>query len=75
MRVPRSTGGPDAVQLGDDRAALELELVTVYGPRIPELAEAVRRAVTAEVRAAAGIELDRIDVTVRDVVPGEEGPR
>jgi uncharacterized alkaline shock family protein YloU len=63
-RVVNVRGEPRS---GRPPVAVELEVVTEYGDSAVEVGEAVRRRVRAELAALAGVDAEKVDVTIEDV--------
>ena len=61
------------VEVGEEQAALDLDIVVVYGVHIADAAADIRSAVTSAVERMTGLEVVEININVRDVnVPGED---
>lgn len=61
------------VEVGEEQAALDLDIVVVYGVHIADVASDIRSAVTSAVERMTGLEVVEININVRDVnVPGED---
>lgn len=59
------------VEAGLTQAAVDLELVAVYGEKLPALAARVRSAVYEAVRSLTGLEVVEVNIDINDVhVPG-----
>lgn len=54
--------------------AFEIKLTLLYGVRIPEVVEKVRKAVKSEVENLTGFKVERIDVLVEKLVRPEPTP-
>ncbi len=55
------------VTVADGRARVELELAVRYGSTLPEVGEAVQRAVSGALRASAGLQVDAVDVSIEEL--------
>jgi uncharacterized alkaline shock family protein YloU len=61
------------VEVGEKQAALDLDIVVLYGTEIADAASQIRSHVANAVERMTGLEVVEINVNVRDVyVPGEE---
>ena len=61
------------VEVGEKQAAIDLDVVVVYGSQIADTASEIRSSVTSAVERMTGLEVVEININVRDVnVPGEE---
>ncbi|WP_335982729.1 MULTISPECIES: Asp23/Gls24 family envelope stress response protein [Streptomycetaceae] len=61
------------VEVGEEQAAIDLDVVVLYGTHIAETASDIRGSVTSAVELMTGLEVVEVNVNVRDVhVPGEE---
>jgi uncharacterized alkaline shock family protein YloU len=65
-RVRRPRRGLDVV-VADGRATVELELAARFGAVLPELAQAVQRSVAETLRAATGLEVAAVDVSIEEL--------
>jgi uncharacterized alkaline shock family protein YloU len=65
-RVRRPRRGLD-VAVNGGRARVEVELAARYGVALPELARAVQGRVSEALRASAGLEVERVDVSVEEL--------
>ena len=59
------------VEVGERQAAVDLDIVVVYGASIVDVANAVRENVIGRVEAMTGLEVTEVNVTVDDVYLGE----
>lgn len=59
------------VEVGERQAAVDLDIVVVYGVSIVDVANAVRENVIGRVEAMTGLEVTEVNVTVDDVYLGE----
>lgn len=66
----QSVAGGRAVEVGDRQAAIDLDLVTEYGPSIGDVADRVRRKVRTEVAELTGLDVVEVNVRVTDVEAG-----
>lgn len=74
-RVSRSADPTRGVkaEVGEKQAALDLDIVVVYGTHISEAATEIRTRVANAVERMTGLEVVEINISVRDVhVPGED---
>lgn len=61
------------VEVGEEQAAVDLDIVVLYGTEIADCADRIRASVTNAVERMTGLEVVEININVRDVhVPGEE---
>lgn len=61
------------VEVGEEQAALDLDVVVLYGTHIAEAASDIRSSVTSAVELMTGLEVVEININVRDVhVPGDD---
>lgn len=61
------------VEVGEKQAAVDLDVVVLYGTEIADAAAQIRSHVANAVERMTGLEVVEINVNVRDVyVPGEE---
>ena len=65
-RARRPRRGLD-VSVADGIVQVELELAARYGSVLPELARAVQESVTDALRAAAGLTVERVDVSIEEL--------
>jgi len=78
-RLPVGSSQPSAsrgvnVEVGERQAAVDLDIVVVYGASIVDVANAVRRNVIGRVEAMTGLEVTEVNITVDDVFIGDEEP-
>jgi uncharacterized alkaline shock family protein YloU len=59
------------VEVGERQAAVDLDIVVIYGASIVDVANAVRQNVIGRVEAMTGLEVTEVNVTVDDVYLGE----
>jgi uncharacterized alkaline shock family protein YloU len=75
-RVSRSGAEPTRgvkVEVGERQAAVDLDIVVVYGTEIDDAATEIRTEVATAVERMTGLEVVEINVNVRDVhVPGDD---
>jgi uncharacterized alkaline shock family protein YloU len=74
-RVARSADPTRGVkaEVGEKEAALDLDIVVVYGTHISEAASEIRSRVAGAVERMTGLEVVEVNINVRDVnIPGEE---
>ena len=63
-----------SVQVGQNEAAIDLNLVTWYGQSIVDITDAVRRNVIGRVEGATGLKVVEVNIAVDDIhVETEEG--
>ena len=61
------------VEVGEQQAAVDLDVIVEYGVSIPDLAAGVRRNVIAAVEGMCGLEAAEVNITVGDVhLPGDD---
>ncbi|SDN67445.1 Asp23/Gls24 family envelope stress response protein [Actinacidiphila guanduensis] len=61
------------VEVGEKEAAVDLDIVVLYGTEIADAADDIRSSVTNAVERMTGLDVVEININVRDVhVPGEE---
>jgi hypothetical protein len=65
-RARRPRRGLD-VTVADGTVQVELELAARYGSVLPELARAVQESVTDALRTAAGLTVERVDVSIEEL--------
>jgi uncharacterized alkaline shock family protein YloU len=75
-KFPGGGGQPTAsrgvsVEVGERQAAVDLDIVVVYGVSIVDVSNAVRENVIGRVEAMTGLEVTEVNVTVDDVYLGE----
>ncbi|MBY8882104.1 Asp23/Gls24 family envelope stress response protein [Actinacidiphila acidipaludis] len=62
-----------SVEVGEKQAAIDLDIVVLYGTEIADAAAGIRSHVASTVERMTGLEVVEVNVNVRDVhVPGEE---
>jgi uncharacterized alkaline shock family protein YloU len=69
-RIPgssQSAGQGVAVEVGEQQAAIDLDLVAEYGVSIAELSRAVRRSVISAVEAMTALEVTEVNISVNDI--------
>lgn len=66
----RTASGGKAYEVAEHQAGVDIEVVTVYGARIPDVGEAVRRNVIARVESLTGLDVAEVNVEVTDVKGG-----
>ncbi|SCE39178.1 Uncharacterized conserved protein YloU, alkaline shock protein (Asp23) family [Streptomyces sp. DvalAA-14] len=75
-RVSRGTIDPTRgvkVEVGEKQAAVDLDIVVVYGAEISDTAAEIRNEVATAVERMTGLDVVEINVNVRDVhVPGDD---
>ena len=74
-RVARSSDPTRGVkvEVGEEQAALDLDIIVVYGTEIADAAADIRSSVTNAVERMTGLEVVEINIHVRDVhVPGDD---
>ena len=67
---PAATRGV-SVEVGERQAAVDLDIVVVYGASIVDVANAVRENVIGRVEAMTALEVTEVNVTVDDVYLGD----
>jgi uncharacterized alkaline shock family protein YloU len=69
-------GAGVAVEVGERRATIDLDLVTYYGQSIVEITEAVRANVIERIEGMTGLEVSEVNITVDDLfVEGDDAER
>ena len=64
------------VEVGDEEAAIDLDMSVEYGKSIPQLSEAVRRNIVNRVENLVGLEVAVVNITVNDVLfPDQQSSR
>lgn len=75
-RVARSGAEPTRgvkVEVGEKQAAVDLDIVVVYGAEIAATAAEIRSEVAIAVERMTGLEVVEVNINVRDVhVPGDD---
>jgi uncharacterized alkaline shock family protein YloU len=56
-----------AVEIGDGRARVDLELAVEYGRVLPDVARDVQREVTDALTRMCGVTVDAVDVSVEEL--------
>ena len=75
-RIPgaRPTAGRGVtVEVGEDQAAIDLDIVVEYGVPIAQLTQAIRRNVTGAVELMTGLKVVEININVNDVQLPDDG--
>jgi uncharacterized alkaline shock family protein YloU len=76
-RIP-GAGSPSitqgvTVEVGEEQAAVDLDVVVEYGVSIPDLAAGIRRNVVAAIERMCGLEAKEVNISVGDVyLPGDD---
>ena len=60
------------VEVGEEEAAIDLDLVVEYGVSIPELAKAVRKNVIQRIERMTGLSVTEVNIAVDDIWLGDE---
>ena len=60
------------IVLGDERVDVELKIAVVLGYPVHEVAQGVQRAVREDLEGLAGVNVGRVDVFVKQVIPPQE---
>lgn len=63
------------VEVGEEEAAIDLQMTVEYGKSIPQLSEAVRRNVINRVENLVGLRVTEVNMLVGDVQFRQERPR
>ena len=64
------------VEVGDEEAAIDLDMAVEYGKSVPQLSEAVRRNIINRVENLAGLKVTEVNITVNDVLfPDQQPPQ
>ena len=69
-RIPggRATAGRGVtVEVGEQQAAIDLDVIIEYGVPIAQLAQSIRRNVTGAVELMTGLEVVEVNINIRDV--------
>lgn len=71
-RVPGTTGQISAtqgvqVEVGQKQAAIDLDVVTLYGQSIVDVSEAIRRNVIERVESITGLEVTEVNISIDDL--------
>ena len=56
------------VEVGDEEAAIDLDMSVEYGKSIPQLSEAVRRNIINRIENLVGLQVTEVNITVNDVL-------
>jgi uncharacterized alkaline shock family protein YloU len=68
-----ATAAGVAVEVGERRTTIDLDLVTYYGQSIVEITEAVRANVIERIEGMTGLEVSEVNITVGDLfVEGDD---
>jgi uncharacterized alkaline shock family protein YloU len=75
-RLPIGSSQPSAargvsVEVGERQAAVDLDIVVLYGASIVDVSSAVRENVIGRVEAMTGLEVTEVNITVDDVFLGD----
>jgi uncharacterized alkaline shock family protein YloU len=75
-RLPIGSSQPSAsrgvaVEVGERQAAVDLDIVVIYGASIVDVSNAVRENVIGRVEAMTGLEVTEVNITVDDVWLGD----
>lgn len=63
-----------SVEVGEKEAAVDITLALDYGKQVPQVAEAVRKAVISHVEKFSGFRVKEVNITVSDIiVPDGDG--
>ncbi len=57
-----------SVEVGEKEAAVDITLALDYGKKIPQVSEAVRKAVISNVEKFSGFRVKEVNITVSDVI-------
>ena len=60
------------IVLGDERVDVELKIAVVLGYPVHEVAQGVQQAVREDLEGLAGVNVGRVDVFVKQVIPPQE---
>lgn len=71
-RVPVGSSSPSptqgvTVEVGEQQAAVDLDVVVEYGVSIADLAQAIRRNVISSVERMTGLQVTEVNVSVDDI--------
>lgn len=61
-----------SVEVGEEEAAVDLEMAVQYGNSVPQISEAVRRNVINRVENLVGLRVTEVNIMVNDVLLQEE---
>jgi uncharacterized alkaline shock family protein YloU len=76
-RIP-GAGSPSitqgvTVEVGEEQAAVDLDVIVDFGVSIPDLAAGIRRNVVAAIERMCGLEAKEVNISVGDVyLPGDD---
>jgi uncharacterized alkaline shock family protein YloU len=76
--ISKITGGAGRaagvnVEVGEEEAAIDINMIAEYGMSIPEVANNVRQNVVNQVQAFTGLRVKEVNIAVNDLYfPGEE---
>jgi len=60
------------IVLGNERVDVELRIAVVLGYPVHEVAQGVQQAVREDLEGLAGVDVGRVDVFIKQVIPPEE---
>lgn len=60
------------IVLGDERVDVELKIAVILGYPVHEVAQGVQQAVREDLEGLAGVNVGRVDVFVKQVIPPQE---
>ena len=63
-----------SAEVGEEEAAIELDMAIEYGKSIPQVTEAVRRNVIRRVENLVGLRVTAVNIAVNDILLPEERP-
>ena len=63
-----------SAEVGEEEAAIELDMAIEYGKSIPQVTEAVRHNVIRRVENLAGLRVTEVNIAVNDILLPEERP-
>lgn len=56
------------VEVGEEEAAIDLDMSVEYGKSVPQLSEAVRRNIINRIENLVGLRVAEVNITVNDVI-------
>lgn len=74
--ISRITGGPQtagvSVEVGEEEAAVDLNLIIDYGQSIPDVTNQVRQNIMNQIESMAGLRVKEVNISVNDLFFPEE---
>ena len=65
--IKKQTSRPIIVELNDDVAVIDVNIVLKFGAKIPEVSQAVQRSVKESVQNMTGITVTKVNINVSDI--------